>query len=323
MKGRRRGRGWQYGGGDSRAYTRRMTQRLIDYFGRQNYPELRTAAETFLRTCGREGHISAINTWDGQILTWGVGFAYGKINRRLWREISGETRRELIRRAPHRCGSRGIQVDASIRTDTRLLEALIYVAENDPFRESVFRAMFKCFMEGTLGIDIDHPARGRHYTLEDSSLVYFASRLAHWLPAGYRMDRDLPVTQRLAAMSDSASVSTNATQFVAASIHVFADRFTRSSRFASTRAGNRRVLRETIGDRFNMIAKWQNRMRQFVRQDTAFTITPTVRRLVPAFQHAASPFFEIHRDWRDIPEGRLILSERRNGRDLYIDAGPR
>jgi hypothetical protein len=176
----------------------------------------------------------------------------------------------------------------------------------------------------TLGIDIENLSPGRSYVVNMPSLVYFASRLAHWLPAGYRMQRDLPRTEQLALMSggNRGNRSIDATQFVAASIRVFAENFLRNNRFGETRVGNRRVLKEEIGNRFNMIAKWQNRMNQFIRQDIAFTITPTVTRLVPSFTRAMMPFFDIRDDWRSIPEGHLILSEKKGTENFYIDIGP-
>jgi hypothetical protein len=145
LKGRERGRGWIYGGGDSREFTRENTQRLISYFAADDYPNLVTAANTFLRTCSREGMISSINTWDGQTLTWGVGFAYGAINRVLFPMLSNEVKNELIRLVPSRFSESGINVDQSIRKDRDTLASLIYVSETDPFRDSVFRAMFKGF----------------------------------------------------------------------------------------------------------------------------------------------------------------------------------
>lgn len=321
MKGRQRSRGWQYNGSDSRDFTREQVERLIRYFRANDYPHLVTAAEIFLRTCGREGYVSAINTWDGQILTWGVGFAHGKINRSLWPRLSEEVRNELHFMAPERFGPPGVRVDQAIRTDTEALASLIYVAETDPFRESVFRAMFSTFINGTLGIELQGIAHGERYVLDNPSLVYFASRLAHWLPAGYQMGRDLPRTVRLAQMTGSARPA-DGTKFIAASIRVFTENFLRG-RFGEDRDGSRRVLSESIGDRFNMIAKWQNRMAQFIRQDHPFEITPRVRELVPGFSRPEPPFFEIHSDWRSIPQGRLILSERTGGRTSYIDVGPR
>lgn len=320
MKGRRVGRGWQYMGTDSRDYTLEQTGRLISFFQRSDYPHLVTAADIFQRTCAREGYISAINTWDGQILTWGVGFAYGKINRSIWPRLSEEVRNELQFMAPGRFGPDGVRVDQSVRTDAEALASLIYIAETDPFRYSVFKAMFSSFIYGTLGIQTDEVAQGQRYILDNPSLVYFASRLAHWLPAGYQMRRDLPRTVMLAQMA-RASREQDGTQFIAASIRVFAENFLRY-RFGDTREGNRRVLAEEIGDRFNMIRKWQNRMRQFTRQDHAFQITPRVTALVPSFRFVQTPFFEVYTDWRDIPPNHLILSEPIEGRNCYIDVGP-
>jgi hypothetical protein len=151
MKGRQRPLGWQYGGEGSRAFTTESANRLIAYFTQNDYPNLATAAQIFLRTCGREGYISSINTWDGQILTWGVGFAYGKINRSLWPMLDDVVRQELRFLVPRRFGTNGIRVDQAIRRDTETLASLIYVSENAPFQSSIFKAMFQGFTYGTLG----------------------------------------------------------------------------------------------------------------------------------------------------------------------------
>lgn len=325
MKGRRRGPGWQYMGEDSRAFTLEQVDKLVDFFERNDYSNMITAAQTFRRTCYREGFISAINTWDRQILTWGVGFAHGTINEALWPRLSTEVKHELQFMAPDRFGENGVlrvsNADQSVRTDEAALTSLIHVAETEPFRESVFRAMFAVFTQGTLGIRLSNIQAGQRYALNNPSLVYFASRLAHWLPSGYQMRRDLPRTIQLAEMT-TGSREARGTQFIAASLRVFSENFLR--RYGVEREGGRHVLRESIGDNFNMVHKWQNRMAQYVRQDHPFQITPRVRVLVPSFTHANLPFFQIHSDWRQIPAGRLILSERlNNNRVSYIDVGPR
>jgi hypothetical protein len=283
-------------------------------FTQAGHSVLRDAWNVYLRTCGREGWISAINTWDNQILTWGTGFAYRAVNRHIWPRID-ETRSYLARLLPRRFSSSdGIRVDDEIRGDVPALEALIYVSEHDPYRLEILRAQFRTFCVSTLGIRPDHVEQSSQYISGDPDLIYFASRVAHWLPAWFRIPEDL---ERV--LTISGGTNCNPAIFVAATMRVFSEKCVAHS--GTHRVGGRLVLRESVGDRFNMIAKWANRISQFYQQRTNrenLRVDARVREIMPCLRAFEPPIFNVVRAVSQLPERALALSEG----ERYVDCGP-
>lgn len=320
MKGRSRGEGWYYSGEDMVPYFRRTIRSVKEWARGHRRPRLASAAEIFRRTAmEREGLPSAINTYDNRRITWGVGFAGGTINRAVWPRLSEEVRRELIRLSPRIDGSGVDHRHPGIRTHRPTIKALIHVSEFEPFRDSVFKAQFAAFVEHSLGVtDLENAEQ----LSGDQDRSYFGSRLAHWLPAGFRMPRDLARSVKLARRNAPAWGVDDAV-FLAATLKVFTANLLDGARYAEARPGGGRVLKEEYGGKWNMIRKWQNRMREFA--DGKLRISPGVSRIVPSFTKPAMPFFEVTTDLSTIPSGHHVLCEpgAEGEEDVvtYIDVG--
>lgn len=315
--GRRRRRGWEYGGGNSRQFMTMKLNSAAAYFEDNNYPELATAARTFLATSEREGRISAINTWDAMVLTWGVGFTYVNINRHIWPHLNDAVKSYLITAAPHYFTSIGIQIGdrRAIRTDTSALSALVYVAENDPFRENVLMAQLYGFMTGTMGIVPADVQTGRRYFVENPDLVYWFAQLRHYSPAGFDTQRDGREALQIAGGSNIENYSA----IMAASVKIMTRNLLRSRNFRIEENG-RYILNPEQAIIPNYIERWNKRLNSFNQQrnnEHGFLPTQTSS-ITPCFNSSIRPFLTPTGQSLDsIPLGHMTV---RNG-NHYFDLG--
>lgn len=313
--GSRSGRGYRYGGGRSAGYTRTEVNRAIANFERDNLPQLADACRVFLELAPMEGWISAINTWDSQVFTWGAGFAYGGMLNTMWAYLDGSVKSYLASHAARHFPGGRLNITDAIRTDTAALDAVVHVSENDPFRAHVLRAQLRTFMERTMGVSRT-PTRGENFATRDTRALSLAAHLRHWTPSFFDMPGDLNSATVIAGGGAGAGATVDPVAIAAAVIQIHAHHMLDSGRFGENRPGRRRVLKASKASSWNPVMRYE---RNLGRLFTSMTLPSTVSTILPAFQTSVSPYFLGKDRLADLPENHYIMKKGRT----YYDFGPR
>jgi hypothetical protein len=314
--GGRNGPGYRYGGGGSAAYTRTEVTRAIASFERDNRPQLADACRVFLELAPMEGWISAINTWDRQIFTWGAGFAHGGMLNVMWRYLDRSVKSYLASNAQRHFPGGRLNISNAIRTDTAALDAVVHVSENDPFRAHVLRAQLRTFMEHTMGVS-PTPAPGENFQTRDTRVLSLAAHLRHWTPGFFDMPDDLNAAISAAGGVGAGEGATAEPLAIAAGvIRTHAQKMLRTSRFGQNGPRRRRVLKADKARDWNPVMRYQRNLDNLFAAGSLPAMATTV---LPAFQSGSSPYFVGVTRLLDLPENHYIM---RKGR-TYYDFGPR
>ncbi len=155
----------------------------------------RRAILAFSALQGREGSVSAINTYDDQLFTWGTGWSgLGALPRVMDRlvKISPTVVKVLNACGVEYLGSGEWKVlkddgtvaaqgkkDAlnAIRSDPRLLALFVHLAEDQMTRDAVIEAQLQAFVSGAGTL-------AKSDQIHTQALYNFVTHLKHWLP-GY------------------------------------------------------------------------------------------------------------------------------------------
>ncbi len=184
--------GHVYGGGGDAAHAAYLEQ----WLGRRAAsasPLDQRRIMAFRALLRREGSTTAINTYDRQIVTWGVGFSgFGSLGRVMGRATANEAVRALFCGVGMRCrGSRiydvvdvetGLVVTGTapaleiVRGSAELLHTLIHAARDGATRDAVTGAQLTTFLETSAVI----PGAEAVAT---QALFNLLVHLNHWLPA--------------------------------------------------------------------------------------------------------------------------------------------
>ena len=313
--GSRAGRGYRYGGGRSAGYTRAAITRAIGNFERDNHTQLADACRVFLELAPMEGWISAINTWDSQIFTWGAGFAQGGMLSTLWRNLDSSVKSYLGSHAQARTYFAGgsLNISEAIRTDTGALDAVVHVSENDPYRTHVLRAQLRTFMERTMGV-ANRPTRGTNFATRDVRVLSLAAHLRHWTPALFDMPGDL--TAAVGVAGGGPGKTADPVAIAAAVIRSHAQHMLTSGRFGENRPGRRRVLKASMARSWNPVMRYE---RNLQRLFPSLALPSEATTILPAFQNSSSPFFNGSNRLTELPESHYIMKKGAT----YYDFGPR
>lgn len=313
--GGRAGRGYRYGGGRSSGYTRTTVNRAIANFERDNFPQLADACRVFLELSPMEGWMSAINTWDSQIFTWGAGFAHGGMLNTMWRYLDSSVKSYLASHAARHFPGGRLNITDAIRTDTAALDAVVYVSENDPYRSHVLRAQLRTFMERTMGVSRT-PTRGENFATRDTRVLSLAAHLTHWTPAFFDMPTDLNAAVVVAGGGAGVGATVDPIAIAAAVIRSHAQRMLSSGRFGENRPGRRRTLKAGKARSWNPVMRYQRNLQRLFPTMSLPSMATTI---LPAFQSGSSPYFTGSTRLADVPENHYVMKKGRT----YYDFGAR
>ncbi len=308
-------RGYAYMGDRIRGDARQLvSQERDNYRGREgDYEAYALGCEAFLRTMGREGSPSAINTWDGQILTWGAGFAHGGFLEPLWNNLDERVKARLQSMVPDRFTAAGIVVDDDIRTEIPALQALIAVSETPPFAQLVWRAQLRTFLVENIGLPSRERA-GITLPTQNADYIYLASLIRHGMSGTWDVRRDLQRALDLAGENPTDTV------FLAACMQIQAQNTLYHRRIRSEDDAQRRRIQR---DAYWMIGKWRNWIGLWGRRHP-IAVDADSRRLMPCFQSSGSPYLVREEDIARMPANHMIFVER-SGREpsghYYYDMG--
>lgn len=303
-----RDRGYQYGGGRSQEFMTRRVNQEAERFTRENFPQKATACRVFLNLAPMEGFLSAINTWDGMTFTWGAGFAYNGMLGSMWRFLDSSVKSYLAS-DPHAgryFTQAAMNITNEIRMDADALNAVVYVSENDPYREFVFQAQLQTFLQRTMGVPANAP-QGENFAIRDIPTLSLAAHLEHWLPAFFNMPGDLD-----AALALSGGTREQVTDPAAAAIaltRIHASRMLDHNNWGRDDPDRRRVLKDNKNG-FKVISHYSSNLRKlFDTRRAPLEVTSQAVGLVPSFQRGSDPFFTSTNRLDEIPAGHYVLRE--------------
>jgi hypothetical protein len=311
--------GYRYGGERSRSYVIERVNRAIEHFEQDGYSQLALACKVFLRLAPMEGWLSAINTWDSQVFTWGAGFAHrGQLNT-MWRSLDNSVKAYLASHpyAKHHFPG-NLNITDAIRSDIETLNAIVYVSEHDPYREHVLRAQLKTFFMRTMGIP-QYVIPSEQYPIADVSILSLAAHLRHWLPAFFQMPNDL---RRAVALAGSVSDQPQKLAAIAAAIiSIHSQRMLNQSGWAYDGPEGRQLLDERKARNFKVILRYRRNLRKLLDTNRMpLTLSSFVTDLIPSFQLGDEPFFTNDTDLMNVPPNHYVMVDE-HGR--YYNFGSR
>jgi hypothetical protein len=183
-------KGYAYGGKD-------VKQAAVTNFSKKKTE----VTELLKKEIMHEGGYSAINAYDGEIFTWGKGFAYtGQLpivfeklmaKNVAYRNIFQKAGLDFTSKTFYAVDQKGAVLSGKtaanyVRTDKRLLNFLIEFAEKEEYAQDVANAQMEALMVGALKIPdyiVDEVANKYKDNWSDES-VSMLCHLSHWLPAG-------------------------------------------------------------------------------------------------------------------------------------------
>jgi hypothetical protein len=320
-------RGYVYGGRRAADFTRAAAGEFRDWAEAGDaYPDLGLGVRAFLAACPREGWPSAINTWDNMTLTWGTGFAAPAVFNQVYNRLGAETQSALTALIG---GSVTLPLAAplspSLRTDARLLTALVHVAEAPETRLDVLRAQIETFLTHTMGIAVAGGLRVEDGRIRPSEAQPTGQRYPG-LPAGVPPELAnayLLLGARLAhagsafnmpdEMGRAIALSGDA-EDVAGTVAAFMKRFTRifmrnPNLSQPVPAGAPRWRRSSNGQ-INA-RKWNSRLTEFRSNSGPHQIAPSSvsSRLIPALTNSSAPYLTSHATITAIPDGHWVVED--------------
>jgi hypothetical protein len=328
----RRG-GYAYMGRPSADFTRATVRELIAWAERDDggFPDLAIGARAYLAACQREGWPSAINTYDNMTLTWGTGFAAPAVFNQVYGRLDAGTQAALSARMDRGPGSGGVTLPlaaplpASLRSNVRLLEALIRVAEDPDTQADVLRAQVETFLVHTMGIQLAggglrfdeagllrpsaEQAAGQRYpgvpegvpAALAAGYLLLGSRLAH-AASGFQMPDE--VARALALSGDRRDGAGT----VAAFMKRFTAIFMRSSRYSQTVSGGQW---RRSGNGQLSAKKWNSRLNEYGDNAAPHRLVPSSRsqELIPALTGSSAPYLTGHDSIQSIPSGHWVVED--------------
>ena len=288
-----------YSGGNSASYMRdELNQIATRMRDEENLPALAQAAELLLDLAPLEGWLSAINTWDSKVLTWGPGFAHNGGLDLVWENLDSSVKSFFGHSTQDYFSGSNISVGSNeeIRTDAVALSELVYVAEHDPYRHHVLRAMYVSFLDENLGVT-EVPEEGEELpggSLRNARVL--AVRLQHWLPAFMDVSGDLTDVAKEyddendAAEGDEGEVSAAEVKAAAELMVRFGRRFLDNDRFGRDREGGGRIQKEEAFG-YKAVQKFNRALDRFYG---TFDLPSAANNTFPAFTRGSSPYFEYH-----------------------------
>ncbi len=315
-RARREGPGFKYGGGGSRSFCETQLREAIRRFNDDGRRDLARATELFLSLMPLEGYISAVNTWDSQVITWGTGFAAGGMLPVLYRHLHPSVKSYLAGASP-RHFSGGIHASEALRTDTHALWALVHASERDPYREHVLRAQLRTFLTQTAGVTAGGVVPSVVSSVE-VPVNTLALHLSHWLPSFFQYPQDMETAMRLAGpgVAAEADAGKKASVRVAAVLRVFAHNMLH-------RGWGRRDRRRSLvilGDsylRFDPMARFRLNLRAIFG---TVNLSPQATAIVPAFTSGSWRYFQSTPMAR-MPDNRLVMVQRGRRASIWYDFG--
>jgi hypothetical protein len=315
--------GCRYSGGGSEAYVGANMPAIIARYNSAGDTRRADGAEVFLMLTQQEGFISAINTWDNQIFTWGVGFGGSIMVNKIWRKLHPAAKAAITAGAGRYFRPGGVTLTNDIRRDYSALRTIVRVSEHPVFAKYVLDAQLQVFLEETMGIPAASPASGRFPT-RDTRVLAMAAHLSHWTPHFFEIPADL--NQAFADAGGTATHSPPAEVFAAAVIRIHLEKMIRTGDFGvnvprrhrsyNLNQNPARRTRRQLGyyplRRYNI-----NYEHYFVR----LTNPPAAQSIVPALGNPTRSYF-VPQYIGSIPPGHLLIPSM-GYRHHYYDFGPR
>jgi TolA-binding protein len=286
FRGRRQGPGYFYAGQSAGQATIPEATR----------PDIAAAYQVFRRLLPLEGNISAINTWDGMVFTWGAGFAASRAQG-IYQGLGAETRAFLQSNAPYRFTGSGIVINEDIRLDRHALGLISYVGENEPYQSDVLRTQFRDFLVHTYQYNRAGVAPAVSNAPENITVL--AAHMNHWLPGFFEFPTELNRAVSLGGQGASETL------LAAIIFKILTHNMLHARRFGRVdERGRRRLIRTGL----DPINHFKNNLNQIWRRSHIDASDTAIQGYIPAFTSSSSPYFQ-GGALDTMPDGNLILED--------------
>lgn len=281
-RARQKGKGWHSGGGLS-TWCDGVLKNASAHFEKTGRPDLARGTEVFRRLLPLEGTISAVNTWDSQLFTWGAGFAHGGMLPYFYRALDPAVKGFLSSNAPGRFTPTGVtNMNECMRKDTHALGVVVRASEHPSYKRSVLRAQLRTFLVKTVGFPTSGGPGPRILSEAGVKVNTLSVHLSHWLPKVFVYPTDLET-----AMSAAGGAKVDPSLQVAAVFRVFVDNLIhRGFGRCLPKRGYCELSKQ--GLKYDPIGHFRRNLRKIFG---TFKLDPVATQMLPSFTSGSSGYF--------------------------------